>query len=77
MGTGVNAFDYCFLPPVSAPVAAPVRAPVAAPVPSPVAAPVAPPVPSLVVVGDEGIPSSAFPLQRCQGDCDSGKFYLV
>ena len=26
--------------------------------------------PDLVVVGNNGSPSSAFPLQLCQGDCD-------
>lgn len=27
--------------------------------------------PDLVVVGNDGSPSSAFPLQLCQGDCDT------
>ena len=27
--------------------------------------------PDLVVVGNNGSPSSAFPLQLCQGDCDT------
>lgn len=25
---------------------------------------------TLVIVGDEGIPASSFPLGKCQGDCD-------
>ena len=56
--------------PVSAPVAPPtvVAAPVAASVPVYV-----PNSPSgdLEVVGDNGSPSSVFPLGRCQGDCDN------
>ncbi|EEC48151.1 frustulin 5, partial [Phaeodactylum tricornutum CCAP 1055/1] len=55
--------------PTSSPVAKPTSSPVAMPTSSPVATPTAG-GPSVVVVGDNGTPSSAFPLKICQGDCD-------
>ena len=47
-------------------------APAPTPVNKPVTAAVAAPTPSdtLQVVGNNGLPSSVFPLGRCQGDCD-------
>ena len=32
---------------------------------------------TLVIAGDEGFPTSAFPLQRCQGDCDTDADWYV
>lgn len=32
---------------------------------------------TLVIVGDEGIPASAFPLDQCQGDCDADNDWYV
>ena len=70
-GTPEGSKDYCIrqteLPAQPAP-SPPVPVPVRAPVPVPVRAPV--PSGNLVVAGDNGSPSSVFPLQRCQGDCD-------
>ncbi|EEC45889.1 predicted protein, partial [Phaeodactylum tricornutum CCAP 1055/1] len=76
--------DFCYDPapeaskPVPVPTRpnpAPVPPPPAGPVVSPVPAPVAAPSPSgprpvVTVVGDNGSPSSRFPLGLCQGDCD-------
>ena len=39
--------------------------------PVPVPVPVASPSGSLFIAGDNGSPTSVFPLQHCQGDCDS------
>lgn len=50
-------WDYCVQPEVYSSTSAPVSTPAAST--------------SLVVVGDNGSPSSAFPLGKCQGDCDS------
>jgi hypothetical protein len=32
-----------------------------------------PPADTLVLVGDDGFPESAYPMGECQGDCDGGK----
>ena len=72
-----------YISPTSAPavvMVAPTDVPLALtpPTPSPVTLTAAPvvvpkgaPLPSLQNAGDNGRPSSAFPLQNCQGDCDA------
>jgi hypothetical protein len=76
--------DFCYDPapdaskpaptptlPDPAPVPTPAAGPVVSPVPAPVAAPSpSGPRPVVTVVGDNGSPSSRFPLGLCQGDCD-------
>ena len=66
--------------PTSSPVASPTDPPTGSPTGSPVASPTDPPTeaptPSptqgtaMALVGNNGSPSSAFPLQLCQADCD-------
>ena len=54
-GLGEAGKDYCYY---------------ASPVPNPTPSPVEQPSNELVIMGDNGSPSSAFPLGECQGDCD-------
>ena len=54
-GLGEAAKDYCYY---------------ASPVPNPAPSPVEQSSNELVMMGDNGSPSSAFPLGECEGDCD-------
>ena len=66
-GSPEGSKDYCIrqrdIPGLPAPAPAPVP-----PVPAPIRAPV--PSGTLVMAGNNGSPSSVFPLGLCQGDCD-------
>jgi hypothetical protein len=59
IGKGQRGKDYCYDPATVAPTSAPV-----APTPAPISDN------TLVIAGDNGTPSSAFPLGKCEGDCD-------
>ena len=64
IGKGQRKSDYCYddsAPDTPAPTATPVTSP---PTESPISNT------TLVIAGDNGTPSNAFPLGKCEGDCD-------
>lgn len=61
-----SATDYCTLPSGEGPTPMPISRPVTA---SPISAP-QPTLQEVERVGNDGSPSSVFPLGECQGDCD-------
>ena len=80
IGKGQKKSDYCYddsppdtPAPTSSPTATPVTSsPTEAPVTPVTSSPTASPVSdnTLVIAGDNGSPSAAFPLGKCEGDCD-------
>ena len=68
IGKGQRKSDYCYddsPPDTPAPTSSPTATPVTS---SPTASPVSDN--TLVIAGDNGSPSAAFPLGKCEGDCD-------
>jgi len=76
-GEGRDNNDYCIRPETNEPTEVPTRSPITnGPTKSPVNASSPPQtplptLPQLELVGNNGNPESAFPLQQCQGDCDN------
>jgi len=76
IGKGQRKSDYCYddsAPDTPAPTATPVTSsPTEAPVTPVTSSPTASPISdtTLFIAGDNGTPSNAFPLGKCEGDCD-------
>ena len=71
LGEGLSGKDYCRIPDITLEPTMSLVPTSAQPTESPTSTASPTSLPPLVIVGNNGSPSSAFPLQRCEADCDS------